>query len=281
MRTSSRRLTLALVVSLALIAAVPIANAASAAQTLSFAGGDFNSCLPTQANLEPVALPSWTAVIFTAHQFFNSSSTLDFEFLSSSDNAALAPTGGSSCLSWSQSTGWFQWLRVQLSENGNVYVAYLQNSTSGNPIVLYNSPNSWLSNGTSAGTLTTNHESAINYGQEVFVNVQDGQLFVGTLSSTGAISYLVNGFGLTSEGLGGTNGLTAVGAASGAFASSSQVVAGAYSGNGYAQVEIDPTGFTNTQAVTTTTNTILEVVPLIVIVAVIGMVVGMLKKFKL
>ncbi len=282
MRNFSRRhATLALLVSLALISAVPIANAASATQTLSFAGGDFNSCLPTQANLKPAALPSWTAVIFTAHQFYNSSSVLDLELLSSSKNTALAPTGGSSCLSWSQSSGWFQWQRVQLAENGHVYVAFLQNSTSGNPIVLYNSPSSWLSNGTSAGTLTTNHESAINYGQEVFVNVQGGQLFVGTISSKGAVTYLVNGFGLTSEGLGGTNGLTAVGAASGAFASSSHVVPGAFSGNGYVQVEINPVGFTNSQTITTTTNVILQVVPLIVIVAVIGMVVGMLKKFKL
>lgn len=289
MRVSSRRLTLGtLALSLALLFVSPV-FATGQAQTLSFAGGDFNSAQPTVQSLAPAATPAWNAVIFTAHQFFNSSSVLDLDLVSSSNPANLANAGGSTTLSYSQSSGWFQWLRIQLSENGHVYVAFLVNSTSGSAIVLVNQNSAWLSNGTSTGSLTTNHESGINFGQEVFVSVQGGQLFVGTISSKGALAYWVNGFGLPSHGLGGTypcgastcGGLTNVGAASGAFTSSAHVVAGSFSGNGYVQVEVDPTGFVGSQTITTTTNVILQVVPLIVIVAVLGLVIGMLKKFKL
>jgi hypothetical protein len=268
----------ALLVSLTL-AAAPVY--ASSTQTLSFGGGDFNSCIPTVEALSPAAPPAWNTVLFTSHQFFNASSVLDLDLVSSSKPSAFAATGGTSCLGYTQSAGWFQWLRVQLSENGHVYVAFLQNSTSGSAIVLFNQANAWLSNGTAVGTLTTNHESGINQGEQVFVSVQGNELFVGAISSTGALTYWVNGFGLPSTGLGGASGLTNVAAASGAFTDSSHVVAGAYSGNGYAQAEIDPAGFVGSQTITTTTNVILEVVPLIVIVAVVGMVVGMLKKFKL
>jgi hypothetical protein len=268
----------ALLVSLTL-AAAPVY--ASSTQTLSFGGGDFNSCIPTVEALAPSAPPAWNTVLFTSHQFFNASSVLDLDLVSSSKPSAFAATGGTSCLGYTQAAGWFQWIRVQLSENGHVYVAFLQNSTSGSAIVLFNQANAWLSNGTSVGTLTTNHESGINQGEQVFVSVQGDELFVGTISSKGALTYWVNGFGLPSTGLGGASGLTNVAAASGAFASSSHVVAGAYSGNGYAQAEVDPAGFVGSQTITTTTNVILEVVPLIVIVAVVGMVVGMLKKFKL
>jgi hypothetical protein len=273
------RLWLAALLMSLTLAAAPVY--ASSTQTLSFGGGDFNSCIPTVEALAPSAPPAWNTVLFTSHQFFNASSVLDLDLVSSSRPSAFAATGGTSCLGYTQTTGWFQWLRVQLSENGHVYVAFLQNSTSGSAIVLFNQANAWLSNGTAVGTLTTNHESGINQGEQVFVSVQGGELFVGAISSTGALTYWVNGFGLPSTGLGGASGLTNVAAASGAFADSSHVVAGAYSGNGYAQAEIDPAGFVGSQTITTTTNVILEVVPLIVIVAVVGMVVGMLKKFKL
>ncbi len=284
----SRSGLVSLVIAMALLGP-SAAYAASSTQTLSFGGGDFNSAQPTLESLAPAALPAWNAVVFTQHQFFNGSSVLDFDFLYSTNPTVIANSGGSSTLAYTQSSGWFQWLRLQLSENGHVYIAFLQNSTSGNAIVLFNQNSAWLSNGTAVGTLTTGHESGINAGQEVFVSVQGGQLFVGAITSKGALTYWVNGFGLPSHGLGGTEtlgttlsgGLTNVGAASGAFKDSSHVVAGAYSGNGYAQVEVDPAGFVGSQTITTTTNVILQVVPLIVIVAVVGMVVGMLKKFKL
>jgi hypothetical protein len=288
MRTSSRRMAqVALTVSLALLLVSP-AFALSSTQTLSYAGGDFNSCLPTVQSLAPSAPPSWNGVIFTAHQFDNASSVLDFDLVSSSAPSAFQATGGSSCLAYTQASGWFQWLRVQLSENGHVYVAFLQNSTSGSAIVLVNQNNLWLSNGTAVGTLTTNHESGINQGEQVFVSVSGGVLTIGAITKTGAIVNWLTGFGLPSHGLGGTyacgtstcGGLTNTGTASGAFVSSAHVVPGAFSGNGYAQLEVNPSGFLSTQSFSSFTNIILEVVPLIVIVAVLGFVLRFFKDFN-
>ncbi|HKT22802.1 MAG TPA: hypothetical protein VJR06_09380 [Nitrososphaerales archaeon] len=288
MRTSSRRLTLALVVSLALITASPIAFAQT--QTLSFAGGDFNTNSPTINAVTPAELPSWSAVIFTAHQFQNDSSLFSVDLLSSSNPAGLAASS-SAADAYTQSSGWFQYLRIQLGETGQVYVYFLQNSTSGSPIEVFSCTACWDSNGTSVGTLTTGNEGAINYGAEVFASVSDGFLDVGQINADGSFTNWVTQFGLPSQGLGGTyavgkttqGGLTNIGGACGSTYDTGlgKCHATAYNGNGYVQVELDPTGFLNSQVTTGTTNAILEVVPLIVIVAVVGMVVGMLKKFKL
>jgi hypothetical protein len=288
----SRSGLVSLVVAMALLGSAP-AFAASSVQTLSFSGGDFNSTIPTLVSVSPAAFPSWTAVVFTAHQFNNDTSLYDIDFVSSTNPSSLAASS-SAPLAYTQSSGWFQYLRLQLGETGQVYVYYLQNSTSGSPLQVFSCTTCWLSNGTALGALTTNHESAINMGQEVFLNVQGGFLYVGTISATGSITYWVNGFGLPAHGLGGTwtstgtstttlGGLTNLGGGCGAYYSTGagKCHATSFSGNGYVQVEIDPPGFTNTQAVTSTTNVILQVVPLIVVVAVVGMVVGMLKKFKL
>lgn len=279
----------ALVVSVSL-AAAPVY--ASSTQTLSFSGGDFNTTTPTLVSVSPPAYPSWTGVVFTAHQFNNDTSLYDIDFLSSTNPSNLAASS-SAPLAYTQSGGWFQYLRLQLGETGQVFVYYLQNSTSGSPLQVFSCSTCWLSNGTAVGGLTTNHEDAINMGEEVFVNVQGGFLYMGTISATGQITYWVNGFGLPAHGLAGTwtsgsstttlGGLTNLGGGCGAYYSTGagKCHATSFSGNGYVQVEVDPPGFTNTQTVTTTTNVILQVVPLIVIVAVVGMVVGMLKKFKL
>ncbi len=68
----------ALVVSISL-AAAPVY--ASSTQTLSFSGGDFNTTIPTLVSVSPAAYPSWTAVVFTAHQFNNDTSLYSVDFL--------------------------------------------------------------------------------------------------------------------------------------------------------------------------------------------------------
>lgn len=76
-------------------------------------------------------------------------------------------------------------------------------------------------------------------------NVQGHGLDVGTISSTGAITYLINGFGLPSCGLGGTwlsvtttkSGLTDLGAAAGLYNDTGMAGtarATTYLGSGYA-----------------------------------------------
>lgn len=282
----SRLGLVSLVVAMALLGSAPVY--AGSTQTLSLAGGDFNTTIPTLAQVSPAEAPAYSAVIFTAHQFQNDTSEFAIDFLS---NTGTLATSSSAPLAYTDSNGWFQYVRFFLYETGAVQIYYLQNSTSGSPFQVFSCTNCWDSNGTAVGTLTTSNEKAINYAEEVFFIVQGGFLYAGTISGTGTLTYWVNGFGLPSHGLGGTwtsgtttlGGLTYVGGGCGAYYSTGagKCHATEYNGNGYVQVELDPPGFTDTQTVGTTTSVILEVVPLIVIVAVVGMVVGMLKKFKL
>jgi hypothetical protein len=284
MRSSSGVRYAALSILLALLV-TPEVFAASATQTLTFSGGEFNSTEPTLNTLSPAATNAWSAVLFVNLQWFNSSSGVTFDFLSSSKPSALTTSTSAPLAENQGGGGWYQFVRVQLYESGKVFVYYRQNSTSGSTTEIFSCTACWDSNGTALGSLTgNNHASAPDLGSEAFVAVQGGSLYVGQLSTTGGPTYWVNGFGLTSQGLAGSHGLTTLGGATAAYASTGgagTAVPAADSGNGYAQAEIDPAGFVLGTTLTTTTNVILQVVPLIVVVAVIGLVVGMLKKFKL
>jgi hypothetical protein len=289
MRKSSRRLTSAvLLLSLALLGVSPVL-AASQSQTVTLAGNDFNASIPVIHTLTPV-YPAWTAVLFPFHRFQNSSSTFNVDLVSSS-NAAGFSTSGASALSYTQTNGWFQYLRIQLKETGEAWVYFLENSTSGNTIQIFNCLTCYLSNATAVGTLTSNTEASINPGAEVWVNVAGGFVSVGSFDSAGKLTTWVNQFGLTSVGLGGTElsngktigGVNFVTGGCGSYYGTNGLSCHptAAQAAGYVQVEFDPPGFSSGVSVQQTTNTILQVVPLIVIIAVLGMVVGILKKFKL
>lgn len=300
MRTSSRRLaTAVLVVSLLALFVPSTIYAQGAAQTISFAGAAFNSTEPTITALSPAAYPQWSAVIFSAHEFFNSTSALTVDFISSSNPGDLAHST-SAPIAYTQSAGWFQYVRVQMFENGHAYVYYLQNSSSGTPLEIYSCTGCWYANATSTsmslGTLSgaAGHEANINYGQEVFITVSDGSLYVGTINSTnGALIYWVNGFGLTGVGLGGgwyvgetpNGGLTDLGAATGSYHIPAVSAGVAHpcmmTAIGYVQVEIDPSGFTTTQTIGSMISIVYEIIPLFILLAVMGMVIRVFKNFNL
>jgi hypothetical protein len=288
MRNSSRRLaSLTLLVSLALVGLTP-SVLASGTTTVTLAGNDFNGSVPVLHQTTPV-YPAWTAVLFPFHRFENSSSTFNVDFVSTTSPSTFGASGASA-LSYTQGSGWFQYVRVQLKETGEAWVYYLENSTSGNTINVFHCLTCYLSNATAVGTLTTNTEDAINPGAEVWVSVAGGFLSVGSFSATGTLTTWVKAFGLPNHGLGGTwlSGTTTLGGVD--FVNGG---CGAYHGTnglschpteatgaGYLQVEFNAAGFTSGVAVQQTTNTVLQIVPLIVIIAVIGMVVGILKRFK-
>jgi hypothetical protein len=262
--------------------------AQSADQTISFAGGAFNATEPTIASVNPATYADWTAVIFTAHEFFNSTSTLTVDFLSATDPSGISHST-SAPLAYTASSGWFQYVRVQLGEDGHAYVYYLQNSTAGSPITIFSCGACWMSNGTTIGTLASNHESNINYGEDVFVTVsQDNGLSVGTVNATdGSLNYWVNGFGLPSAGLAGTgttDGLSLLGAATGSYVTPAVSAGVAHpcmvTARGYVQVELNPSGFSNTQTMSGFFSLILEIVPIFILTAVLGLVLKVFKGFK-
>jgi|GEM_PF-2619753 hypothetical protein len=295
MRTSSRRLATAVLAISLLALFVPSAiYAQGSAQTISFAGADFNSTEPTITALAPAAQPQWSAVVFTAHEFYNLTSALTVDFISSSSPATLAKSTAAP-IAYTQSDGWFQYLRVQMFENGHAYVYYLQNSSAGTPLEIFSCSACWYANQTTLGSLSgaAGHEANINYGQEVFVTISSDSLYVGAINSTtGALQYWVNGFGLTSVGLGGgwyvgetlNGGLTDLGAATGSYKIPAVSAGVAYpcmmTGIGYVQVEIDPPGFTTTQTITSMIGIVYQIIPLFILLAVMGLIVNVFKSFK-
>jgi len=245
---------------------------AYASSVLTISGDKFNTHVPTVYDITDLK-PSWSALIETNLRWHNSTSAFGVDFLYSSNGGVEADSSGINA--YEQTGGWFQNLKVQGRADGKVFIYFLHNSTAGSAIKIYESPTgTWGS-----GYTGTNPEATTVKGNPIFVAVYGNKLYVGEVKGN-TLTYWVEGFALPEHGL-GVEGLSKIGAYGATYTSGGQTTPASESGDGYVQITFNPPTIYAGSATKDATNLLLAFLPLVIVMAVIGVVLKGLKNMKL
>lgn len=239
--------------------------------TLVISGSHLNNHIPTVYDITDLT-PTWSALITPTLRWHNSTSSFGVDFLYSSNGGVEADEGGTNA--YKQTGGWFQNLKVQARADGLVYVYFLSNSTEGSAIKIYEGQaGTWESGSTGAEP-----ETATVQGTPIFVIVQNGRLYVGTIEN-GQMTFWVSGFALSSHGL-GNEGVSKVGVYGATYTQEGTTTPATENGDGYLQIEFNPSTLLAGSGVNDATNITLAFIPLVVTLAVIGVVIKFLKNVR-
>ena len=259
--------TLAVIALTLLLVIAP--TSALALQTITVSGGKLNNHIPTVYDIADEK-PTWTAIVSSNLRWSKNNSSFGIDFIYSSNGLIQADEGGINA--YEQDGGWFQYVKVQLKVDGSVKIYFMPNSTipDSTSTIYLGDVGTWES-----GSTEQYPEPTTVIGCDVFISVGNNKLYIGSVDGSN-ITYWVKGFGLSTDGL-GKQGATHIGAYGATYTVGGVTTACTEGGAGFVQVEFGGSNFIVTQSMQDIIGVMIAVIPIIVMVAVMGMILNVLK----